>query len=123
MRYMMMVKCTADYEAGIRPSEKLMTDMGKFMQETARAGILISAEGLQPTSKGSRLHYSGGKFTVTDGPFAEAKELIGGYAIVEAKSHVHAIELARQFVDVHINAGIDEVDVEIRPLWDGTSAL
>ena len=118
MRYMMMVKATQDYEAGIPPSQALMAGMGKFMGEMGKAGVLLAAGGLQPSSKGARVRYAGGKVMVTDGPFTETKELIGGYAIVQANSHAEAVELARRFVQVHIEAGIREVDVEIRPLSD-----
>ena len=116
MRYLMMVKATKEYEAGIPPSPAMMARMGKFMEEMTKAGVLLAAEGLQPSSKGARLRYAGGKVMVTDGPFAETKELIGGYAIVQANSHAEAVELARRFVQVHIEAGIREVDMEIRPL-------
>jgi hypothetical protein len=91
--------------------------MGKLTEEMAKAGVLLASEGLQPSSKGTRIRYSGGKRVVIDGPFAETRELIGGYAILQAKSKDEAIQLADRVVDVHINAGITEFEMEIRPLF------
>jgi len=118
MRFMMMIKCTKDFEAGIPPSPELMAGMGKLTAEMMQAGVVLASEGLQPSSRGARIKYSGGKRIVIDGPFAETKELIGGYAIVQAKSKQEAIELANRVVDVHVKAGIAEVEMEIRPLFD-----
>jgi hypothetical protein len=118
MRYMMMFKATKDYEAGIPPSRQLMAEMGKLTQEMIKAGVLLASDGLQPSSKGTRIKVSGGKRTVIDGPFAETRELIGGYAILQAKSKEEAIQLADRAVDVHIKAGIAEFEMEIRPLSD-----
>jgi hypothetical protein len=122
MRYMMMVKATADYEAGMPPSPKLMEGMGKLVGEMMQAGILLAAEGLQPSSQGVRLKHARGERLVTDGPFAETKELIGGYAILRAKSKQEAIALADRMLAVHIDAGIPECEVEIRPLFDPPDA-
>jgi len=83
-----------------------------------KAGVVLASDGLQPRSKGTRIKYSAGKRTVIDGPFSEAKELIGGFAIVRAKSREEAIELADRVVEVHIKAGIADFEMEIRPLFD-----
>jgi hypothetical protein len=118
MRFMMMIKATKDSEAGIPPSPALMAGMGKLTAEMMKAGVVLASDGLQPSSKGTRIRYAGGKRTVIDGPFTEVKELIGGYAILQAKSKQEAIELANRCVDVHIDAGITEFEMEIRPLFD-----
>ena len=118
MRYMMMIKATKDSEAGIPPSPDLMAGMGKLTEEMTKAGVLLASDGLQPSSKGTRIKVSGGKRTVIDGPFAETRELIGGYAILQAKSKEEAIKLADRVVDVHIRAGIPDFEMEIRPLFD-----
>jgi len=118
MRYMMMIKATKDLEAGIPPSPALMAGMAKLTEEMVKAGVVLASDGLQPSSKGTRIKYSAGKRTVIDGPFSEAKELIGGFAIVRAKSREEAIELADRVVEVHIKAGIADFEMEIRPLFD-----
>src|SRR3989442_12702520 len=86
MRFMMIVKATKDSEAGVMPPEKLMAEMQKYHEELQKAGVLLDASGLQASSKGWRVKYSGAKRTVIDGPFAEAKELIAGYTIIQVKS-------------------------------------
>jgi hypothetical protein len=100
MRFMMIYKPadTRDMEAGVPPTQDEMTNMGKFIGEMAKAGVLLAADGLQPSSKGVRVRLSGGKLTVTDGPFTETKELIAGFAIVQVKSKAEAIELAERFL-------------------------
>jgi hypothetical protein len=118
MRFMVMVKSTKDSEAGVPPSPRLMAGMGRLSEAMTKAGNLLTSDGLQPSSKGARIRYAGGKRTVTDGPFIEVKELIGGYAIVQAGSKEEAIELANRVVDIHIDAGVAEIDMEIRPLFD-----
>src|SRR5712692_10239322 len=90
MRFMVMVKADKNTEAGVMPSEQLLADMGRFNEEMAEAGVLLTAEGLQPSSKGARVKFSGGKRIVTDGPFAEAKELIAGFWMIEVKSKAEA---------------------------------
>jgi hypothetical protein len=92
MRFMIIVKATRDSEAGALPSEELLTAMGKYNEELAKAGILLAGEGLQPSSKGARVRFSGRKRTVVDGPFAETKELIAGYWMWKVKSKEEAIE-------------------------------
>jgi hypothetical protein len=118
MRFMMMIKSTQDSEAGIPPNPLLMAGMGKLTEAMMKTGVVLATDGLQPSSKGVRIRYAGGKRTVTDGPFIEVKELIGGYAIVQAHSKEEAIELANRVVDIHVDAGVAEVDMEIRPLFD-----
>jgi hypothetical protein len=120
MRYLMMVKVPpdSDYEAGKPPSPALMAGMGKLTEEMMRAGVVLSSEGLHPSRSGVRLRHAGGRTAVTDGPFTEAKELVGGFAIVRAASKAEAIALAQRVVDVHVAAGVPEVAMEIRPLYD-----
>lgn len=92
MRFMVLVKADKNSEAGILPDEQQLVAMGKFNEELVKAGILLAGEGLQATSKGARITFTGGKTTVTDGPFAETKELIAGFWIVQVKSKEEAIE-------------------------------
>jgi hypothetical protein len=97
MRFLVLVKPpAAAYEAGMMPSSELVANMGAFNAELAKAGVLLSAEGLHPSAKGARIDYAGGKPTVTDGPFAETKELIGGFWILQVKSKDEAIEWLRR---------------------------
>jgi hypothetical protein len=118
MRYMMMIKGNADYESGKPPSPALMEGMGKLTEEMMKAGVVLSTEGLQPTRNGMRIRVSKGRQSVTDGPFTEAKEVIGGYAIVRAASRAEALALAQRVVDIHVAAGVPEFEMEIRPLYD-----
>lgn len=120
MRFMMMVKAGQNYEAGIPPPPELMTAMDKLTQEMTRAGILLDTGGLQPSSKGARVRVGGGRLTVTDGPFTEAKELIGGYAIVQARSKEEAIELGRRFMKLHADVlgPSYQGELEIRQMFD-----
>ena len=97
MRYMIIVKATADSEAGAMPDESLLAAMAKYHEELARAGVLLDATGLQPSSKGWRVRYAGGKRKVVDGPFAETKELIAGYTLIQVRSRDEAMEWARRF--------------------------
>ena len=96
MRFMVIVKATKDSEAGILPTEKLLTDMGKYNEELAKAGIMLAGDGLQPSSKGARVRFSGSKRTVVDGPFAETKELVAGFWIWKVKSKEEAIEWVKR---------------------------
>jgi hypothetical protein len=109
MRYMVMHRSNEQNEAGIPPSPELIEKMGKLMEETARLGVLLAGEGVGPSSQGARLSFVGGKRTVIDGPFAEAKELIAGFAILEVASKEEAIEWATRFAEV-----IGDVEIEIR---------
>ena len=96
MRFMMIVKANKDSEAGKMPSEELLTAMGKYNEELMKAGVLVDLSGLQPSSKGALIKFSGGKRTVIDGPFAETKELIAGYWIIKVKSREEALEWAKR---------------------------
>jgi len=114
MRFMVMVKATKESEAGVMPSQQLLTEMGKYNEELVKAGVLLDAAGLQPSSKGARVQYSGDKRTVTDGPFAETKELIAGYWLIQVKSKQEAIEWAKRAPSPFNDGGV----VEIRQLFE-----
>src|SRR3989454_704143 len=116
MRFMMIVKATKDSEAGVMPSEKLMSDMQKYHEELQKAGVLLDASGLQASSKGWRVKYSGAKRTVIDGPFAEAKELVAGYTIIQVKSREEAMEWARRFPNPSIDG--KEAEIEVRQFFE-----
>ena len=112
MRFLSMIR--VDETTGQVPSEKLMADMGKLMEEMTRTGTLVSTAGLLPTKDGARVRLQNGRLTRTDGPFTESKEVIGGYAIIEATSLDHAIELTNRFLEVH---GTEyNLECEVRPL-------
>jgi len=122
MRYMMMIKANADYEAGRPPSPALITAMGALAEEMMHAGLMESSGGLLPSAMGTRLAYTKGRRTVIDGPFAETKELIGGFAIVNASSRDHAVELANRVLDIHVQAGVADFEMEIRPMFDAANS-
>src|SRR3989475_2798868 len=111
MRFMVLVKANKDSEAGVLPDEKALTAMGKFNEELAKAGVLLAAEGLQASSKGARVRFSGTKRTVIDGPFAETKELIAGFWLWQVKSLNEAIEWLKR-------APFQEGEVEIRQVFE-----
>src|SRR5256885_11643744 len=111
MRFMVMVKATPLSEAGTLPDEKLLTAMGKYNEELVKAGVLLAAEGLQPSSKGARVRFSGSKRTVIDGPFAETKELIAGYWLFQVKSKEEAIEWVRRCPNAFPG---EQFEIEIR---------
>ena len=115
MRFMVMVKATKDSEAGILPDEKLLAEMGKFNEELVKAGVMLAGEGLQPSSKGARVRFSGTKRTVIDGPFAETKELIAGFWLWQVKSREEAIEWVKRCPDPF--PGIDS-EIEIRQVFE-----
>ena len=120
MRYMMMVKGGKDYEVGNPPKKELMEAVAKHGAELAKAGVLLSTGGLMPSTKGARIVVSGGNLNVIDGPFAEAKELIGGFAILKADSKEEAIRLGRIFMQIHLDTlgpGY-EGELEIRQMLD-----
>src|SRR3989449_4052027 len=96
MRFMILVKANKDSEAGVLPDRKLLTEMGKFNEELVKAGVMLAGEGLQASSKGARVRFSGGKRTVIDGPFAETKELVAGFWLWQAKSKEEAIEWVKR---------------------------
>ncbi len=114
MRFVAMVKADKDTEAGVLPSEELLTEMGKFNEELMRAGMLLGAEGLQPSSKGARVKFSGTKRTVIDGPFAETKELIAGFWLLQAKSKEEVIELIKRCP----NPLAGDSEIEIRQVFE-----
>jgi hypothetical protein len=116
MRFMMIVKGNTDTEAGKMPSEGLLSAMGKYNEELMKAGVLLDLSGLQPTSKGARIKFSGGKRTVIDGPFTESKELIAGYWIIQVKSREEAIEWAKRAPNPYGEDG--EGDIEIRQFFE-----
>jgi hypothetical protein len=115
MRVMVMVKATKNSEAGMMPSEKLLTDMGNFNDELIKAGIMLAGDGLKPSSKGKRVRFSNGKKTVIDGPFAETKELVAGYWIWQVRSMEEALEWARRCPDPMPG---EESELEIRPFYE-----
>ena len=114
MRVMVMVKATEDSEAGVMPSEELLTEMGKFNEELTKAGVMLAGDGLHPSSKGARVRFSGTDRKVVDGPFAETKELVAGYWLWEVKSMDEAIEWAKRCP----NPMQEDSDLEIRPLFE-----
>src|ERR1700693_1800267 len=116
MRFMMIVKASKDSEAGKMPSEELFAAMGKYNEELMKAGVLVDLSGLQSSSKGARIKFSGSKRTVIDGPFAETKELIAGYWIINVKSREEAIEWAKRVPNPH-GAG-QESEIEIRQFFE-----
>ena len=114
MRVMVMVKATKESEQGIMPSEELLTEMGKFNEELVKAGVMLAGEGLQATSKGARVKFSGARRTVVDGPFAETKELIAGFWMWQVKSKDEAIEWLKR-------APFEEgAEVEIRQVFEAS---
>ena len=111
MRFMVIVKANKDSEAGVMPTEKMLTEMGKFNEELVKAGVMLAGEGLQASSKGARVKFSGGKTTVTDGPFAETKELVAGYWMWQVKSKEEAIDWLKR-------APFEDTEVEIRQVFE-----
>ncbi len=116
MRFMIVVKATRDSEAGVLPHEKILTEMAKYHEELQKAGVLLDASGLQASSKGWRIRYSGQKRTVVDGPFTEAKELIAGYSVIQVKSKEEAMEWARRFPNPALDG--KEGEIEVRQLFE-----
>ena len=115
MRFMVIVRATNNSEAGILPTETLLADMGKFNEELAKAGVLLAGEGLQPSSKGARVKFSGSKRTVVDGPFTEVKELIAGFWLWQVRSREEAIEWVKRCP--HPMPG-EDAEIEIRQLYE-----
>jgi hypothetical protein len=115
MRFMLIVKASKDSEAGVMPSEELLLAMGRYNDELMKAGVLLATDGLQPTSKGARVKFSGGKITVTDGPFTESKELIAGFWIVQVRSKEEAIEWVKRCPPP---MGNGEGEIEIRQVFE-----
>ena len=121
MRVMVMIKANKESEAGVMPDEKFLGEMMKYNEELVSQGIMLAGEGLHPSSNGARVKFSDGKATVVDGPFAETKELVGGYAIFDLKSKEEAVANGRQFMQLHadILGASYEGELEIRPMFDG----
>jgi hypothetical protein len=116
MRYMMFIKHTEDY-GNVQPPASLYQAMGEFIEAATKSGHFIGGAGLQPTSAGSRVRLRAGKITVIDGPFTESKEIVGGYALIEAGSHDEAIGIARRFMELHLEHWpAFEGESEVRPL-------
>jgi hypothetical protein len=111
MRFMVLVKADKNSEAGVMPTEKMLTDMGKFNEELANAGVMLAGEGLHPSSKGARVKFSNGGTTVIDGPFAETKELVAGFWLWQVKSKEEAIEWLKR-------APFEDTEVEIRQVFE-----
>ncbi len=114
MRVMVIVKATAESEAGIMPGTELLTEMGRYNEELVKAGIMLAGDGLHPSSRGKRVHFSGRNRTVVDGPFAETKELIAGYWIWQVRSMDEAVEWVRRCP----NPMLSDSDIEIRPVFE-----
>lgn len=115
MRVIVIIKANEKSEAGIMPSERMLTEMGKYNEELVKAGIMLAGEGLHPSSKGKRVQFSGGKTTVVDGPFAETKELIAGFWIWQVKSMEEAVEWVKRIPNPDNE---DEGSIEIRPVFE-----
>jgi hypothetical protein len=117
---MLMTKPGKDYEAGVPPSPELMAAIGKITEEGTKAGVVVDTGGLMPSAKGAIVRFTGGKLSVIDGPFTEAKEIIGGYAIVQVKSKQEAIDMAKRFMEIHreILGPSYEGESEIRQMYD-----
>ena len=115
MRVMVIIKATKNSEAGVLPDARLLTEMGTFNEDLVKAGIMLAGDGLQASSKGKRVRFSGGKKTIVDGPFAETKELIAGYWIWQVKSMDEAIEWVRRCPDPMPG---EESEIEVRPVFE-----
>lgn len=115
MRFMMIVKANADSEAGKMPPEEMLAAMGRYNEELVKAGVMLDGAGLQPSSKGFRVKYSDDKVSIVDGPFAETKELIAGYWLIQVKTREEALEWARRIPHPH---GSGEGEVEVRQLFE-----
>ena len=114
MRFMILVKANTDSERGVMPSEEQLAVMADYHEQLAKAGVLLDANGLQPSASGWRIRYSGGRRTVLDGPFVETKELVAGYTIIQVKSREEALEWAKRFPNPHD----EDAEIEIRQLFE-----
>ncbi|MGJ7506997.1 YciI family protein [Variovorax sp. GT1P44] len=115
MKFMIIRKADKDTEAGMMPTEQLVTDMMKYNEEMIRAGVMFDGMGLQPSVKGARIKFNGGKPTITDGPFAEAKELIAGFTLIQVKSRDEALEWAKRWPPIDGNGN---VELELRQVYE-----
>jgi hypothetical protein len=116
MRFMVMVKATKESEAGVMPSEQLLAEMGKFNEELVKAGVMLAGEGLHPSSRGARVRFSGDKRTVIDGPFAETKELVAGFWILQTKTKEECIEWIKRCPNPM--PGSEPSEIEIRQIFE-----
>ncbi len=116
MKFMVLVKASKESEAGVQPEAKLLSDMMKFNEEMVQAGVMLAGEGLQPSSKGARIRFSGTKRTVIDGPFAETKELIAGFWLIQVKSKAEAIEWIKRCP----NPMLGDSEIEIRQVFEAS---
>src|SRR5437868_8312610 len=116
MRFMVMVKATKESEAGVMPTEQLLAEMGKYNEELVKAGIMLSGEGLHPSSKGVRVRFSGRNRTVIDGPFTETKELVAGFWLWQVKSMQEAVDWVKRCPNPMPDSA--ECEIEIRPLYE-----
>ena len=116
MRFMIIVKATAETERGVMPGEADLAEMERYHEELARAGVLLDAAGLRPSAKGWKVRYEGGKRSVVDGPFTEAKELVAGYTLIEVRSREEALEWSRRFPNPRPGGG--DCEIEVRQLFE-----
>ena len=116
MKFMILVKATKDTEKGTMPAESLFAEMAAYHEQLQKAGVLVDADGLKPTSQGWRIRYDGQKRTVVDGPFAETKELVAGYTIIDVKSRAEALEWTKKFPNPSVDGGAAEI--EVRPFYE-----
>jgi len=116
MRFMILVKASAESEAGVMPGEDMFAVMAAYHDQLAKAGVLLDASGLQPSAKGWRIHYAGGQRQVIDGPFAESKELIAGYTIIQVRSREEALEWTRRFPAPHGDGA--QAEIEVRQMYE-----
>jgi len=116
MRFMILVKATRDSEAAKQPTEGLFAEMAAYHEALVKAGVLLDASGLQPSSKGWRIRYAGDKRTVVDGPFVETKELVAGYTLIQTKTREEALEWARRFPNPSLDHG--EAEIEVRQIYE-----
>jgi len=116
MRFMIIVKATKDSEAGVMPEQELFTAMADYHEQLAKAGMLLDASGLQPSSKGWRIKYNGKQRTVVDGPFVETKELVAGYTLIKAESRKEALEWTKRFPNPAVDGG--QCEIEVRQLFE-----
>jgi hypothetical protein len=116
MRFIILVKATPDTEDGVMPGEALIASMAEFHEQLAKAGVLLDASGLQPSGKGWRVHHDGTQRRVVDGPFAEAKELVAGYTLIQTRTRDEALEWTRRFPNPAVDGGVAEI--EVRQLYE-----
>ena len=121
MRVLGLLRADNESETGVPPSKDLMERMGTFIEEITKAGVMLSTDGLQPSSKGKRVRLANGKITVMDGPFTESKEVIAGYLIIQVASKAEAIDLAKRWLVIHMEgvpAGVPEGEIEVREVME-----